>query len=436
MIKKLSLIALLILLTDCQLQKPTSGNIITSDIPNFWNAYDQITATKDSALQYTLLHDLYLNKGTDGLKALIRVRNYTPKDYIDAINQYPNFWSSVRSNTLTAQSYSIELEKGISKLRSIYPQLRPAKIYFSIGALRTNGTALNNLVLVGSELAMTDTKTITTDFPTKEAESRRLFFDTNPIKHLSLLNVHEYIHTQQEEMVHDLLFQVLYEGVAEFVSTKAMGVPSASPAIEFGKNNYEAIRDQFEKEMFYSVNLNNWLWSSQQNVFNIRDLGYYIGYQICETYYTKAKDKKAAIKKLIELNYTDAVEIEEIINSTHFFTAPITQLRASFEEKRPTVIAIKEFKNNDLNIDPKVKEITFEFSEPLNGYHTGMDFGPIGENGVPKILKRSWSTDAKSYMIAVELEPNKHYQLFIGNNFRTKDNRPLKPYLINFKTKN
>lgn len=435
MIRLIALFSFVFLLTNCRVQNPTSTTIITTDIPNFWEAYDKITSTQDSVLQYSYLQDLYLQKGSEGLQAMMEVRSYTPKDYIDAINRYPNFWTSIRANTLKADTYSAELHRGIGKLKRLYPALRPAKIYFTIGALRSNGTLKDSLVLVGSELAMTDKNTNTNDFPTNEALARRIFFDTNPIEHLALLNVHEYIHTQQEEMVDHLLYQVLYEGVAEFVSTKAMGVPSASPAIEFGKKNYEAVRDQFEKEMFYSVNLNNWLWSSQQNKFNIRDLGYSIGYQISEIYYNQAKDKKAAIKKLIELNYTDKSEIEALINSTHFFTAPIDELHTAFENNRPTVIGIQQFKNNDLDVDSNLTEITFEFSEPLNGYHTGMDYGPIGELGVPKIRARSWSKDAKSYTLTVELQPNKHYQLFIENNFRTTDVRPLKPFLINFKTK-
>ncbi|MCB4235398.1 hypothetical protein LDL59_10835 [Kaistella anthropi] len=53
---------------------------------------------------------------------------------------------------------------GIEKLRKIYPELKPAKIYFTIGALRTNGTYSHNLVLIGSEIAMTDKKQLRTNF--------------------------------------------------------------------------------------------------------------------------------------------------------------------------------------------------------------------------------------------------------------------------------
>ncbi|TXD64457.1 hypothetical protein [Polaribacter glomeratus] len=40
--------------------KNLNQNIITSDIANFWNAYDKITNTKDSLLQYKYLDSLYI----------------------------------------------------------------------------------------------------------------------------------------------------------------------------------------------------------------------------------------------------------------------------------------------------------------------------------------------------------------------------------------
>lgn len=224
--------------------------VFTSDVDNFWTAYDKITQTKDSVLQYKYLNDDYLSKGTEGLKLIREARNYTDKDYINTINSYPKFWNSVRKNTLKSKNLSKDLNKGINKLRLIYPELKPANIYFTIGALRTGGTYRNGHVLIGSEIAMTDKKTITDEFPENQRNARRLFFDSEPINDLVLLNVHEYVHTQQKPFVDNLLSYVIHEGIAEFVSTKAMNVPSAAPAIAYGKKNNEKVRARFEQEIF------------------------------------------------------------------------------------------------------------------------------------------------------------------------------------------
>jgi hypothetical protein len=413
----------------------SNRNIITSDITNFWKAYDEITATQDSILQYKYLDSLYFQKGTVGLERIKQARNYIPQDYINSINNYPKFWNSVRKNTLKTEMYVSELEEGIEKMRKIYPELKPARIYFTIGALRTNGTTVDSLVLIGSELAMSDKNTIASEFQGDLGKGRRKYFDSNPIDNLILLNVHEYVHTQQNRQVDNLLSYTLREGIAEFVSVIAMNVSSAAPAIAYGKQN-EKVKKKFEEEMFYGNNVHHWLWSDFSNEFNTRDLGYYIGYSIAEINYNKAKDKQSAIKEMIELDYTNESQIEDFVNRTNFFSKPLDKLYQIFESKRPTVIRIKQFENKAQNVNPKTNEITVEFSQSLNGHNTSVDFGDLGQAAFPKgtLNGRNWGEDNISWTIPVDLEPNKKYQIFITNNFRTEESIPLKPYLIEFKT--
>ena len=435
MIRKISALLFLLLVVSCSTRERKQKNIIADDIVNFWKAYDKITSTKDTILQYAYLDSLYLQKATAGLRAIREVRNYTPEDYITAINNYPKFWNSIRKNTLQVDKYSQELEKGIEKLKEIYPELKPATVYFTIGALRTNGTVLDSLVLIGSELAMTDKNTISSEFSEPLQEARKTFFETNPIDNLVLLNAHEFIHTQQKPMVYNLLSQVIYEGVAEFVSATALQVSPVTPAIAFGKKNEKRVKERFEHEMFYPNNTSKWLWSNAPNEFGIRDLGYYIGYQMCENFYHKSSDKKQAIKKLIELDYSNEKEVEAFVKEAGFFTTSLDELYERFDKKRPVVLGIKEFENESKQVDSNLKQITINFSQPLNGYNTGVDYGELGENAFPKVVNRVWGEDNKSWTLTVELEPKKEYQLLISNNFRTQDDVPLKPYIVHFVTK-
>lgn len=412
--------------------------VFTSDVNNFWKAYDKIVQTNDTVLQYKYLNDDYLSKGTEGLKLIREARNYTDKDYINAINSYPKFWNSVRKNTLKSKKLSKKLNSGIEKLQLIYPELKPANIYFTIGALRTNGTIKNGNVLIGSEFAMADKNTVTDEFAEDVRSARRLFFDSEPIKHLVLMNVHEFVHTQQKLPLNNLLSNVIYEGIAEFVSVKAMNVPSVAPAIEYGKQNNEKVRARFEQEMFTLNNLYKWLWGDSPNEFGVRDLGYYIGYQMAENYYNQAENKQNAIKELIELDYVNEAIIEDYVTKSNYFSKSLEELQKDYENSRPTVIGIKQFNNYSKNVDPKTKEITILFSEPLNGFNTGTDYGELGEAAFPKntIKKSQWSADNKSWTIEVELKPNRKYQLIITSNFRNTTNYPLKNYLIEFETSN
>ena len=274
----------------CALAQSNNHFIITSDIDHFWEAYDKIQTTSDTSLQLEYLDKLFFEKGSEGLPLIMQARRYTPQEYLNAIHKYPMFWSSIRKNTLKSKDFATAIEQGVEKLKVIYPDLKPTNIYFTIGALRTPGTALNKQLLIGSELATADAHTNTSEF-TVDFSHLKPYFATNPINDIVFLNIHEYIHIQQNtEGGYDLLSQSLFEGIAEFVPTLALEKSSPTPAINFGKNNAHRVREAFEKEMF-SPWAYNWIWNDFENEFKIRDLGYYVGYAIAEQYYTIQKPR-------------------------------------------------------------------------------------------------------------------------------------------------
>ncbi len=434
--KKILMYALFGVMVSCSSTENKPDNVITSDIDNFWTAYDLIVKETDTLKQIQLIDSLCIQKGSVGLKKIMEVRGYSAAEYIQMINNYPNFLSSIRPNTLRSKSLKDDLNTGIKKLKAIYPDLKPAKIYFTIGCMRTNGTTVDSLVLIGSELAMADRQTDISEFEGETREWLETFFSSSPIDNLVLLNVHEYVHTQQNAQVNNLLSIAIREGVAEFVSTLAMDMPSATPAIDFGKKNAQAVREKFEYEMFYPNNQPKWFWSNYPNDFGVRDLGYYVGYQMCENYYQQAGDKKKAIKTMIELDYTNEAKVEAFVKKADYFSTSLDTIYQRFENNRPFVTGIRQFKNNSQDVDPNITAITVNFSEPLNGHNTGVDFGRLGREYFPRndVTKRFWSADNTSWTISVQLEPNKRYQLLISNNFRTSKDIPLKPYLIDFKT--
>lgn len=430
----LKLIILLLITTTLSNCKEKSSNVVTKDIDNFWNAYDKITTTNDTILQYKYLDSLYLKKGSPGLLGIIKAKKYKKQDFLNMIQKYPKFLQSIRSNTYKSKQLANELENGVTKLKAIYPTLSPAKIYFTIGAMRSGGTTLDSLVLIGSELAMVDENTDISEFKGALKKWVKNYIATKPLENIVLLNTHEYIHTQQSKIPSDLLYQCLYEGVAEFVSVKAMNTPSTTPAIEYGKKNSE-VKKVFEKKMFYNYT-SEWLWSNKHpENLEQRDLGYYIGYAIAEKHYNNSTNKQQAIKELIELDYSKLNKVDKFIDNTGYFSKSINELREESKKIQPTVLKIKQFKNGATNVNSNTEYITINFSAKLNGYNTGVNYSDLGENAFPKIISHQWNSDSTSWTLKVKLEPNKHYKYWVTSNFKTKDNIPLLPYLIEFKTK-
>ncbi len=431
--KKLILVIVSLVIFGSWSGETIKQQFITTDIDNYWIAYEKIISTKDSALQYKYLREFYLDKATEGLKRIIQVKNYSEKNFIDGINNYPKFWKSIKPNTLKAGEHFAEIEKDIQKLKQLYPDLKPSPVYFFIGAFRSGGMISENNVLISCELSLADKSTITDELP----EWRQPFYkEYNPIEGLSLLCTHEYVHTQQKELVQNLLSMCMYEGVAEFISCKATGEKSDCPAIEFGKANAEIVLQQFVSDLYIMSNDYNWLYGQNRNDLKVRDLGYYIGYEICERYYNLSADKSKAIKELIELDYTNEKEVERIIDKTNFLPKKLEELNSDYEKQRPTVTGIAQFKNGSKKIKPGLTRITVTFSKPLNKNNTGIDFGPLGENFCPQIKQQEngWSEDGKSWTFEADLKPNQRYQILISNNFRMEDGVRLKPYLIDITT--
>ncbi len=87
----------------------STGNIFTQDIDNFWIAYDSIQTTEDHSWKLEFINNLYITKGTKGLKAFMEARDYNDTLYVELIDAYPNFWNSIRPNTLTVKNKSKEL---------------------------------------------------------------------------------------------------------------------------------------------------------------------------------------------------------------------------------------------------------------------------------------------------------------------------------------
>jgi hypothetical protein len=433
--KTITTLILCVLITTAASAQQSTTNFITTDINNFWTAYDKITSTKDSVTQYNYINQLFIDKGTPGLKAMMQARRYTAKSYIDAINQYPLFWNSLRSNTLKANIYAASIASNVFKLKALYPALKPSKIYFTMGAFRSGGTTLDGMVLIGCEIALADAQTVTTEFP-KSLDYLKVSFKNNSAQKIMFNNVHEYVHTQQKTTIGNyLLAQSVLEGVAEFMAVKATGKTSSLQALSYGKLHAERVKQAFAVQMF-NPGEGYWLYSDDENEFGVRDLGYYVGYIICQKYYNKAKDKKQAIKAMIELDYNNEAALMNFVDQSGYFGKPVQTYKKRYESDRPVVTAIKQFKNNATDVDASVNQVTIEFSTVMDKRYRNFELGPLGKDNLLKIKAvKGFSEDGRSLTFEADLKPGTHYQIIIGDGFKSKTGAPLKPYLIDIQTK-
>ncbi len=305
---------------------PPSSIVISEDVSRFWEAYDAVRATDDPSEKLRLLNALYIDPGTPGLHAMNRARSYRTSEFITLIDEAPTYWDGVRANTARIDDYAASIEAGLERMRGVYDSGAEVPVYFVIGAMRTAGTANDGKLLIGAELAMADAS-VPTDGIAERYPHLVSFVERNPLDGLVALNLHEYVHTQQRGIGGaDLLSQALFEGLAEYLSTEAIGEPSKQPSIVYGLENRTAVLDAFEADIG-KTDYSGWIWNSAHNAFGVRDLGYYAGYAVAADYIANASDADA-VKTLMELDYTDLGAVDAVVDAARTFGSPVAQIRA------------------------------------------------------------------------------------------------------------
>jgi len=411
----------------------STQKVFTSDIDNFWRAYDSCKATTDSLKQLQYIQTIYVDNGTKGLKAFMESRDYTTELWVNLIRKYPKFWKSVRPNTFTVKSYSREIEKSIQKLKKLYPELKEAKMYFAIGGINSGGTTMSDMVLVGAEVATGNKETDVSEFPNKWLDG---VFKSQQPGNIVPLNIHEYVHTQQKGEPQNLLALAILEGSCDFITELVMGKTLQKNYLVYGRLHEAELKEPFKTDMFTPA-YQNWLYNGS-TAKTMADLGYYMGYSICKSYYRNSKDKKKAIKDIIDLNYSDTAAVDDFLAHSKYYTEPINkqQLVQQFESRQPRVLKLEPFNNGDTLVDASINEMKIIFSVPMNKNGFSINDGERGKSYSPVAGIAGFSEDGTSFTIKLKMEPGHEYEFILTDlSFKSADGYPLKPYEVKFKTR-
>lgn len=274
-------------------------SISTLDITHFWEAYDSLATTRDSI---GVLQRLYIDRATLGLKEFIKARNFEAGEYVSLIKKYPLFWISIRPNTERIATRKVEIEIIFKKFKELYPEFRAPAVYFAIGCLRTGGTLAHDMILIGSEIASADSSTQKTEFT---GWHTRVLSNSSDIP---VMVAHEAVHTQQKNnrgyakgyTNYRLLTQSIREGCADFIGSLLTGLISNRIQYEYGLAHEAELWKEFQQQM-NGTDFSRWLYNTIKSTDRPSDLGYFIGYRICERYYGQSKNKPKAIQELLSI---------------------------------------------------------------------------------------------------------------------------------------
>ncbi|MBS1797058.1 MAG: hypothetical protein JSS81_24740 [Acidobacteria bacterium] len=275
---------------------PETAKIVTSDIDLFWKAYDK--AKPENNLN--VFRDEYLRKGSVGLRDFTKLRIGSSCALVGTIEAAPQYYAALREPSLKVAAYEPQLRASFRRLKELYPEAVFPDVYFMIGRMNSAGTVSPNGLLIGVDMfgknAGAPLDGLTDWHKAVVAPTDRIPF----------IVAHELIHFEQKfpgagnDGEWPLLGKALNEGGADFVGELIAGGNINPHLHEYGNPRERELWLDFKKEMD-GKKIENWLYQGNDAKDRPADLGYYIGYKICESYYKNAKDKKQAVKDILEI---------------------------------------------------------------------------------------------------------------------------------------
>jgi hypothetical protein len=280
---------------DARLSDPRQAQLITTDITHFWQAYDLVA--RDTAQAQAIYQHLYFDKASVGLQDYFQLRIRSVREFVKNQREKPRFYQAIRPSTLRIATMAPQIRAGFVKLKELYPEARFPNVYFVIGRWNSAGTVSGAGMLIGADQL---SGTPTTPVDELSAYGRR---SLGTLTQLPYVVAHEHIHTiQKSSNDPSLLHGAIQEGMADFLAELTTGHQPNASLLPYGLAHEKQIWADFTKEMA-GKDWSNWIANGRQETADKpADLGYFVGYRICQSYYEEMADKKQAVHDILNIN--------------------------------------------------------------------------------------------------------------------------------------
>jgi hypothetical protein len=98
----------------------------------------------------------------------------------------------------------------------------------------------------------------------------------------------------------------LSEGGADFLGEMISGGIVDRVQRAYGDEHERALWTEFSAAM-HGTDSSHWLYEGDRAKDRPADMGYYVGFKICEALYKRASDKQAAIRRILAMSDPDAL---------------------------------------------------------------------------------------------------------------------------------
>lgn len=273
---------------------PENVHLITADISNFWKAYD-LGRNKTTAIQEALFDSIYIKNASKCLRHILTFRKMTAAGFVNWINTEADYFSKCKSTTDKIINYESEIINYLKKFKVVYPAATFSDIYFMFTQFYTGGQSNSSGIAIGMDYwSLPDSVPVNFTTPLNRELVRKI--DRMPVT-----IIHEFTHRNQKIRGTDnLLKQCLTEGGADFIAYLVTGKLNNPKLYEFSAMHEQDLWSRFKIEMLTN-NTDYWIYNSH-DPSRPRDLGYPMGFKICESFYNNAADKSEAVHAIMNID--------------------------------------------------------------------------------------------------------------------------------------
>lgn len=288
----LASLASLAVSTALHAQSPTGPEILTSDVSRFYELYDA-TGGKPTVAQ---LERDYLARATPSLVEFAKLRRVTAQSIADRLAKDPAIYENAKACMAVLPAVRTRLAASFRTFAELYPEARFPPVAIVVGRGKPVGTANRDGLYIGLEALCA------AEFMNPDLEDRFVH-----------VIAHEYGHIQQPGSEFEegdpsvtVLRVSLLEGVAELIAELTSGSVGNPGLTRWTQGKETEIETAFVRDMD-STDLSKWAYNYRPGADQPYDLGYWVGYRIAKAYYLHSNDRRAALKRLIELDDPRAI---------------------------------------------------------------------------------------------------------------------------------
>lgn len=272
---------------------PANSKFYYEDVSNFVNAFEK--SRLDWAKAPSYFYDDYFSKASKGLFFFQKFKiESSAHQFSYRVEDKKQYFEAILPNLQKLKLQESTIRNYLDTFEELYPEAVFPDIYYLVGCFNAGGTSTPLGLLIGTEMHSKTDDASLVNFSNWEKKVVRNF------SNLPLITIHELVHIQQQKGYNNLLGNSIYEGAADFISELICGSHINQYVHDWADKKEFEIWTDFKSEM-YGSNSNNWIGNADRAKDKPADLGYYVGYKICESYYNRQVDKTKAMRDILSI---------------------------------------------------------------------------------------------------------------------------------------